>query len=75
VLLGSLLALVYVWRVVETAYFRDPPEGADTVREAPPLMLLTTWLLIGATIVFGVWAPLSVGLARRAAESLLGAAP
>ena len=50
VLLSSLLALVYVWRVVEVAYFEEPPEGAETVREAPLLMLIPTCCLIGATI-------------------------
>jgi multicomponent Na+:H+ antiporter subunit D len=72
VLLSSLLALVYVWRVVETAYFKPPPEGRATVSEAPASMLIPTWLLIGASIVFGVWATLPVDLARRAAEALLG---
>src|SRR5690606_37808988 len=44
VLLGSLLAIVYSWRLVEAAYFQAPPEGAE-VREAPWQLLLPTWLL------------------------------
>ena len=73
VLLSSLLALVYVWRVVEVAYFQQPSERAAEAREAPLAMLIPTWVLIGATVVFGLWTSLSVGVARRAAQLLLGA--
>ena len=34
ILLSSLLAVVYVWRFVEVAYFQDPPDDAQ-VSEAP----------------------------------------
>lgn len=72
VLIGSLLAGVYVWRVVETAYFQDPPDDGKDVREAPLVMLLPAWLLIGASIVFGIWASATAGTAMRAARELMG---
>ena len=72
VLASSLLALVYVWRVIEVAYFEKPAEDAPAIREAPLSMLLPTWVLIGASIYFGLWTSLPVGAARRAAETLLG---
>jgi multicomponent Na+:H+ antiporter subunit D len=75
VLLSSLLALVYVWRVVEVAYFREPAERHKDLREAPVAMLIPTWALIGATIVFGLAATPTVGVARRAASALLGVEP
>jgi len=71
ILLSSLLALVYVWRVVEVAYFQAPPEDAPR-REAPLSMQLATWALIGAAIVFGLWTSASAGIAERAARVLLG---
>jgi multicomponent Na+:H+ antiporter subunit D len=74
ILLSSLLALVYVWRVVEVAYFKPAPEGAVR-REAPLSMLVTTWLLVGSAIVFGLFTTWSAGIAARAAETLLGIAP
>ena len=45
VLLGSLLALMYVWKVVEVAYFRevDPELG---ISEAPLSLLAPTWVLV-----------------------------
>jgi multicomponent Na+:H+ antiporter subunit D len=74
VLISSLLALVYVWRVVEVAYF-GPPDHETTRCEAPPLMLAGTWLLIGASLFFGLYTSWTAGIARRAAEALLGAGP
>jgi multicomponent Na+:H+ antiporter subunit D len=75
VLLSSLLAVVYVWRVVETAYFSKPPEGAPPVTEAPLSLLIPVWLLIGTTVLFGLWTPLTAGVARSAAQGLLGSGP
>ena len=71
VLMSSLLALVYVWRVVEVAYF-NPPDHEVERCEAPPLMLIGTWVLIGASLFFGIFTEFSAGVARRAAEALLG---
>jgi multicomponent Na+:H+ antiporter subunit D len=35
-------------------------------------MVIPTWLLIGASVFFGLWASFPTGVARRAAELLLG---
>ena len=71
VLLGSLLALMYVWKVVEVAYFReaDPELG---ISEAPLSLLAPTWVLVLGNLYFGINASHSVGVATRAAEMLLG---
>lgn len=74
ILASSLLAVIYVWKVVEAAYLREPPAGR-VVREAPLSMLLPTWALVLANIWFGVDADLTVGVARTAAMGLLGVAP
>ena len=71
ILLSSLLAAVYVWRVVEVMYFRDGDEDLPR-EEASVSMLLPTWTLIGATLFFGLNTDLTVGVARRAADLLLG---
>jgi multicomponent Na+:H+ antiporter subunit D len=72
ILLSSLLALIYIWRVVEVAYFRQPPEEAPDVSEAPASLLVPTWVLVGATVFFGIFTSLSVGVASAAARMLLG---
>ena len=71
VIAGSLLAIIYVWRVVEMAYLRPPPEKLS-VTEAPLSLLLPTWLLAGANVYFGVDTQFSVGMARQAAALLTG---
>jgi multicomponent Na+:H+ antiporter subunit D len=70
VVLSSLLAVVYVWRFVEVAYFRAPSEAAAGLREAPASMLVLAWLMIGACVFFGLHTELTVGGAREAAEAL-----
>ncbi len=72
ILLSSLLAVAYVWRVVEAAYFRDPPAHRPTVTEAPPALLVPTWILVLANFYFGVDTSVTVGVAGNAAGVLLG---
>ncbi|MQA89025.1 MAG: monovalent cation/H+ antiporter subunit D family protein [Gemmatimonas sp.] len=74
VLFTSLMALVYIWRVVEAAYFHPSPtdEVAAAVREAPLSLLIPTWILVVVNVYFGVDATLTVEVAGRAAEALLG---
>jgi multicomponent Na+:H+ antiporter subunit D len=71
----SLLAMMYVWRVVEVAYFRPAPAGATVVREAPISLLVPTWVLIGANVYFGIDARLPIAVAERAASQLFGLGP
>lgn len=69
VVLSSLLAVIYVWRLVETAYFRAPPGGA-TRREAPLALAVPAWLLVAATIYFGFDTSFTIGTAGEAAAEL-----
>jgi multicomponent Na+:H+ antiporter subunit D len=70
-LASSLLALVYVGRIVEVAWFREPPAGAEP---ASPSVSMTaaTWFLVLLTVYFGIDATLPAGLAEGAASALLG---
>ncbi|MBB43952.1 MAG: cation:proton antiporter [Rhodospirillaceae bacterium] len=72
ILLSSLLAVIYVWRLVEAAYMKPVPENAKVVEEAPGSLLFPTWFLIGASIYFGIETNLTVGVAMDAAKQLLG---
>ncbi|MFT5665615.1 MAG: multicomponent Na+:H+ antiporter subunit D [Gammaproteobacteria bacterium] len=72
ILLGSLLAIVYVWRIVEAAYFNEPPAGRETVEEAPLGFLIPVWILVSANIYFGIDTRLSIQAAQAASQSLFG---
>ena len=66
------VAVAYVFRVLEVAWFREPPPGDEGVREPPASMWVPAWILIGATILFGLWTDLTGGVAERAAALLMG---
>jgi multicomponent Na+:H+ antiporter subunit D len=71
ILLGSLLAVVYVWKLVEAAYLTESRDDVK-VQEAPLSMLVPLWVLVIANVYFGVNTEVSVGLARQAAAVLTG---
>ena len=72
ILVSSLFAIIYVWRVVEVAYFRPPPKGGQDVTEAPLMMLVPLGVMIAATYYFGIDATRTLDVATGAAETLLG---
>ena len=72
ILIGSLFAIVYVWRIVEAAYFKPQPAGRDPVSEAPLSFLLPIWILVIANFYFGIDTRLSVEVAQAASYSLFG---
>jgi len=74
IVVSSLLAVVYIGRVIEVAYFRPPPERPAPV-EAPLSMVAPTWILAGACVYFGLDTSLTIGVASRAATVLLELAP
>ena len=74
IVISSLLAVIYIWRVVEAAYFREPPADAPS-GEAPLSLLIPTWVLIALNVYFGIETSLPVGVAEHAARALMGAGP
>lgn len=71
IVLSSLLAVVYVWRFVEAAYFREPGAAVAKLKEAPLEMLIPAWLMIAACVYFGLDTALTVDGAAQAAATLL----
>ena len=70
ILLGSLLAVAYVGKVLESLYFKPALETNEDVKEAPLLLLIPTWALVIANIYFGLNTELTVGVAQQAAQAL-----
>ena len=75
ILLGSLLAVVYVGKVIEALYFKPVTDTNKTVTEAPILLLVPTWALVLANLYFGLNTELTVGVAEQAAAALAGVQP
>jgi multicomponent Na+:H+ antiporter subunit D len=71
IVVGSLLAIVYIWRVVEAAYFTSPARKRD-VAEAPAWLLVPTWILVVANFYFGIQTDITVTTAAGAANALFG---
>jgi multicomponent Na+:H+ antiporter subunit D len=70
IVLSSLLAVIYVWRVVEVLYVMKPIKG-DTIQEAPLSMLIPMWGMALACIYFGLNTDITLAAARTAAEGLM----
>jgi len=75
VLVGSLLAVIYIGRIAEAAYLKPAPQGRAPIGEVGPGMLVPMWILIAANFYFGIDTDLTLGTATRGAEVLLGVAP
>ena len=72
VLIGSLIALIYIWRVVEAVYLQPRPEQAAAAGEAPVWLLAPIWILVFTNIYFGVDTSLTTKFALSAASKLFG---
>ena len=82
IIIGSLLAVMYVWKLVEVMYFSTPEKpviknvesGSERIGRSPPGMVAATWLMAIACIYFGFDTDTTLGLASTATELLLGGA-
>jgi len=75
VLLSSLFAILYIGRVVEIMLFRkarNPVPVPIGRSEAPLMMLIPMYVLIGVSIWFGVSGSTTLAVASEAAAALLG---
>ncbi len=72
ILVTSLMAVIYIWRVIEAAWFQERSIKQPDVGEAPLALLIPTWILVALNFYFGIDTRLTVGGATAAAEALLG---
>jgi len=68
ILLSSVLALVYIWRIVEAAYFTDTKAKYS---EPDSYSLMPLWALAAAIIYFGIYPSGLLRLASGVAGDLL----
>ncbi|MDA9789801.1 proton-conducting transporter membrane subunit, partial [Amylibacter sp.] len=67
---SSLLAVLYVWRVVEVLYLHTPHPDA-THKEAPLLMIVPMWIAALACLYFGLDTRFILDAASTAADGLM----
>lgn len=72
IVITSMMAVYYIWRVVEAAWLSEAPAAVARVREAPLALLIPTWVLVGLNFYFGIDTRLTVGASEAAARALLG---
>jgi multicomponent Na+:H+ antiporter subunit D len=70
---SSLIALVYVGRVAEVVWLREPARGIATASDPPLSMLLPIMALAAATIYFGIDTEWTASIAGETAKALIGA--
>lgn len=71
VLLGSLLAVIYVLRFLQPLYF-GPADFDREPSEAPPSFVIPTLVLLAGSLLLGVSGPIARGIVRSAAAALTG---
>ena len=69
IVLSSLIAVVYVWKLVELLYLA-PQVVEDEVKEVPLSLLAPMWVLIIVTVWFGFDAEFTTQVSDMAANSL-----
>jgi multicomponent Na+:H+ antiporter subunit D len=74
IVISSLMAVVYIWKIVEVAYFGDHEQPSE-VREAPLALLIPTWAVVLMNLYFGFFPDLPYELASTAAAGLMGGTP
>lgn len=78
ILAGSLLAIIYVWKLIEVLYFQTPEKirvtgvasGSENIGRSPTTMVIATWIFALACVYFGIHTELSIDTAKSAVEIL-----
>lgn len=71
IVLGSAMAIIYVWKLIEALYFQPTTEPHETGHiERTPALIIPTWILAIACIYLGLDTGISVGATEAAVNSL-----
>lgn len=72
IVFSSVLAVIYMGRVLEAVFFKPPVNPRKTRKEAPVLLLVPLWILALANLYFGIDSSFPLGLAEDAAATAFG---
>ena len=71
IVVSSAMAVLYIGRVIEVAWFRAPNTASDHPRPLPLEMQLVTWVMALSILYFGLQTDLTADVASRAAQTLM----
>ncbi len=71
IVISSTLSLIYIWRIIEIAYFKEK-DLPQSVSEMPLSMLIPTGILALLCLFFGIITDLPLALSRDAVKILIG---
>ncbi|MCC2616272.1 monovalent cation/H+ antiporter subunit D family protein [Aestuariibacter halophilus] len=79
ILLGSLMAAIYVWKLIEVLYFQQPEKlrvqgvssGSERIGRSPAGMVIALWVMALGCVYFGLDTDLSLHSAQYAVTELL----
>ncbi len=71
-IISSLMAVAYIGKIIDVAYFKPAPAQHKDVKEVATSILIPCWIFALLTIYFGIDTRLTAGVAGRVAETLLG---
>jgi multicomponent Na+:H+ antiporter subunit D len=74
ILIASVLTLIYVGKVIEVAYFKEPLEDSNKIK-IPTSMMLALWIFALSNIYFGLDTNISMGISTQAVNELIGVRP
>ncbi len=69
---SSLIAVVYIGRITEVVWFREPTGAAAEARDPPLSLLVPMFVLAFATIYLGFDTQFTAGMAEAAVRELMG---
>lgn len=73
IVFSSMLAVAYVWKLVEVMYFQQPYEDVkEVVQNKPVMLVVSAWLLLLANVYFGIDSTVTAEFAAQASDALKG---
>jgi multicomponent Na+:H+ antiporter subunit D len=72
IIASSLMAVVYLWKFIEVAYYGEPPEGDARLMEVSLPLRTLIWVAALSNVYFGLFPQLPLALAQSGTGTLLG---
>ncbi|MBH67925.1 MAG: cation:proton antiporter [Rhodospirillaceae bacterium] len=72
IVVSSLLAVIYIWKIIEVGYLETASDTPAVVNDPPLEMLIPLWVLVFLNVYFGIDTDLTTWVAKNVADTFLG---